>query len=174
MSVLPPSLLDCPFCSGRSVSVTNNLCDNYPELSGEWDKEKNGALSPKDVFYTSNKLVWWKCSQGHSWMDSVNHRAVRHKGCPVCTISPFISIAKRCPSLVEYWDYSRNLQASPESSSIGSRKTAYWICTSCSASFPSVISRMYSQFIMSAWMWCYWVLGGECLCPKCAMIQSTW
>ena len=152
--------------------MTNNLYDNYPELSSEWDKEKNGSLSPKEVLHTSRKIVWWKCQQGHSWKDSVYHRTIGHVGCPVCSISPFISVATRCPSLVAYWDYSKNLQSSPESTSIGSRKRAFWKCSACSASFSSVVSRMYSQFVMSEQKGLHQGVDGECLCPKCAAKQS--
>ena len=152
--------------------MTNNLYNNYPELSSEWDKEKNGSLSPKEVLHTSRKIVWWKCPQGHSWKDSVYHRTIGHVGCPVCSISPFISVATRCPSLVAYWDYSKNLQSSPESTSIGSRKRAFWKCSACSTSFSSVVSHMYSQFVMSEQRGLHQGVDGECLCPKCAAKQS--
>ena len=138
----------CPFCAGVRASKTNNLLNNYPEIAREWDVGKNGSLSPKDMIATSRKLVWWKCSHGHSWNDSVRHRTVNHRGCPVCGVPHFISLSSRFPSIVPYWDYSRNLTSSPDSVSIGCQKSAYWICSSCSKSFSLVISRMLSQYLM--------------------------
>lgn len=58
--------------------------DNF-ELLVQWDKQKNGCLTPKNVTKGSHKKVWWKCSKGHVWKAVIYSRAGSQKcGCPVC------------------------------------------------------------------------------------------
>lgn len=49
----------------------------------EWDYEKNGDLKPTDCIGGARK-VWWKCPEGHSYCSSMNNRASKHQGCPIC------------------------------------------------------------------------------------------
>lgn len=74
----------CPFCSGhRVLKGFNDLQTQHPEVASDWDYEKNEGLNPCDFLSGSGKYVWWKCSQGHSWQDSIANRCtVRH--CPFC------------------------------------------------------------------------------------------
>ena len=58
-------------------------CTELPEMAKEWDYQLNGDLGPEDVFPSSNREVWWKCSNGHSWRASPNQRSVG-QGCPFC------------------------------------------------------------------------------------------
>ncbi len=39
----------CPYCIGRKVCNDNCLANVNPELSKEWNIEKNGELTPYDV-----------------------------------------------------------------------------------------------------------------------------
>lgn len=57
---------DCPTCGSLGMQA--------PHLIPEWDKQKNGELTPFDVRPFSNKQVWWQCSRGHSWQAPVNNR----------------------------------------------------------------------------------------------------
>ena len=75
---------NCPYCSGRAATPGNNdLLSVNPKLAKEWDQLKNGALTPDRVKAKSSKLVWWKCSRGHSWEQRVAVRT-RGNGCPYC------------------------------------------------------------------------------------------
>ena len=74
----------CPFCSGRLVITgKNDLETANPELASEWDFQKNHPLTPSDVLPHTNKRFWWKCSEGHSWQTTPNHRMSK-RGCPAC------------------------------------------------------------------------------------------
>lgn len=76
---------NCPYCSGKSVIIgENDLATLLPEISKEWNVEKNGSLSPKDVSIGSSKKVWWKCAKGHEWQATISHRS-RGQGCPYCS-----------------------------------------------------------------------------------------
>jgi hypothetical protein len=73
----------CPFCAHQRVSDETCLANINPELAKEWHPLKNGTLTPRDVFSCSNKKVWWICSSGHDWLDSIAHRS-SGRGCSVC------------------------------------------------------------------------------------------
>lgn len=75
----------CPYCSGRLPIVgETDLETVHPEIAKEWDYQKNGALTPKDVTHGSSKKVWWKCIKGHEWQTTIAHRASGQR-CPVCS-----------------------------------------------------------------------------------------
>jgi hypothetical protein len=76
----------CGVCSGRQVlKGFNDLLTTHPKLAAEasgWD--------PATVVAGSNKLQWWRCSEGHRWRAKPNSRTGRHKtGCPTCANSGF-------------------------------------------------------------------------------------
>lgn len=57
----------------------------YPEITDEWNYEKNGELNPEQFTFGSNKKVWWKCSVcGHEWKTKICHRTSSGSGCPLC------------------------------------------------------------------------------------------
>jgi len=78
----------CPKCAAGVLGTTRQppLADGRPDLLMEWDKDKNGTLSPTDkVTCGSIKLVWWTRKQcGGSWQATVINRAIRGGGCPKC------------------------------------------------------------------------------------------
>ncbi len=108
----------------------NCLAQKYPELADEWHGTKNGILSPKDVTKSYNKKVWWKCSEGHEWIASVNSRV--HGGkCPYCRKQNKIlehNIANDNPELLQEWDYKKN-ELLPSEMSSSSYEIAWWICS---------------------------------------------
>ena len=74
----------CPYCAGQKViKGENDLQTVNPTLAKEWNYEKNGNLTPSDIMPNSNKKVWWKCSEGHEWQATANHRN-NGRGCPEC------------------------------------------------------------------------------------------
>ncbi|MFJ7851150.1 zinc-ribbon domain-containing protein [Peribacillus sp. NPDC097206] len=65
--------------------MENCLANKSPELAKQWNQNKNGNLTPKDVTTGSNKKVWWQCEQGHEWEAVINNRQRKGKGgCPHC------------------------------------------------------------------------------------------
>ena len=54
--------------------MSNCLSSVHPELIVEWSK-KNLPLTPDDITFGSNKIVWWKGSCGHEWQTSVKARS---------------------------------------------------------------------------------------------------
>ena len=74
----------CPYCSGRRILTGyNDLQSKNPELSAEWNYDRNGSLMPDNFTEFSNKKVWWKCNCGHEWQTTINHRS-NGRRCPEC------------------------------------------------------------------------------------------
>lgn len=68
----------CPYCSGhRAIRGINDLATSNPELSEEWNYEKNNNLTPYDVTAGSHKKVWWLCGKGHPYEQFIIKRANR-------------------------------------------------------------------------------------------------
>ena len=74
----------CPYCNGKKVLLGfNDLKSQRPDLLSYWDYKKNDDVDPGKMLVKSSKKVWWKCSKGHSWLESPNGMFYR-KGCPEC------------------------------------------------------------------------------------------
>ena len=149
----------CPYCSGmRVLRGFNDLETVNPELAAEWDYEKNGQLTPKDITAGSGKKVWWKCAKGHSWK-AYNHSRNRGNGCPICAnrqllkgfndVASFLEIAKD-------WDLEKNTEK-PEEVCIGKQNKYFWKCSICGCNWiDSVAVRMAGKG-----------------CPECSKIRRS-
>lgn len=84
----------CPFCSGHQVIREESFGFLYPDLLKEWDYEKNGELDPFAITSGSQRKVWWKCENGHSWETHVHVRTAGH-GCPQCKSGSMTSFAEQ-------------------------------------------------------------------------------
>ena len=85
---------NCPSCSNRTVTGSNNLSVTRPDLCKEWDYDKN-TISPDEIVPGHNGRVWWLCDEcGNSWEAVVNSRAYSGKGCPKCKGGPVSGISQ--------------------------------------------------------------------------------
>jgi hypothetical protein len=75
---------NCPKCSNRRVSETNNLAVMYPYLLSEWDVVKNKSVKTSEVLPLSALKRWWLCKEGHSWKAEPRRR-IAGQGCPTCS-----------------------------------------------------------------------------------------
>ena len=109
----------------KSLAIVN------PNLSKEWNYEKNGNLTPDKIYSSSSKKVWWKCPNGHEWIGSVNGRS-KGSGCPVCMnqiIQEGVNdLETTNPKLVKEWNYEKNGSLKPKEISSGSSKKIWWKC----------------------------------------------
>lgn len=81
-------LFECPYCSGRKASEINNLLIINPELSKQWNYEKNYPICPENILPNTTKSFWWICDNcGHVWKKSVHYRNQRNAPCPNCKMS---------------------------------------------------------------------------------------
>lgn len=72
----------CPYCT-RKASPEVNLLVSVPHVAAQWDYAQNGDLRPESFRPKSNRKVWWKCPNGHSWFAVIASRTVG-SGCPAC------------------------------------------------------------------------------------------
>ena len=75
--------------------------------------------------HKSNRKVWWKCRDGHSWQAVVSDRA-SGKGCSYCSgryaIPGYNDLGTLNGLLAKEWDYDKNGEALPEDFTQGSKK----------------------------------------------------
>ena len=83
------------------------LAEKEPFLVTEWSV-KNQPITPHDVSYGSNKIVWWHGICGHEWRASIKSRATgKQTGCPYCSghrvLKGFNDLETLTPWIAESW-----------------------------------------------------------------------
>ena len=135
----------CKNCSNQILhSGVNDLATIYPNIAKQWDYDKNGSLTPTQVFPSSNKKVWWKCDKGHTWKTAPNSRA-RGTNCPYCAGNNiwvgFNDLATTHSEISAEWNYEKNGDLTPQNVSAGSGKKVWWKCQKCGNEYQSIISN---------------------------------
>ena len=120
-------------CAGKVVIPgENDLAALYPEIAAQWDGEKNGRLTAKEVSPYSNRKAWWRCREGHSWQAAIAARTKRKTGCPYCTgrkvLAGYNDLATAEPFVAMQWHPTMNAPLTPEQVSAGSRRQVWWQC----------------------------------------------
>jgi len=75
----------CGQCSGRAATPERNLRTQAPASADLWHPTRNEGLTPDDVTSGSDRVVWWRCANGHEWQGKVSDR-VRAPRCPECQL----------------------------------------------------------------------------------------
>ena len=151
----------CPYCSGKkALKGYNDLSTTNPELVSEWDFQKND-IPASEFRPMSNKKVWWKCKNGHSWEAAISKR-VLGEGCPICKgkkiLTGYNDLCTTHPALMEEWNYEKNIDINPSSLSKGSTAKVWWKCKRNHSWKSAVYSRT-----------------SGCGCPYCAKeLQSSY
>lgn len=120
----------CPYCTGRKACKDNSLATLRPLFASEWHPDRNAPLTPEDVTPGSPRNVWWHCSAGHEWQDSVLHRS-HGRGCPFCSrrkVSREYSLLTISPAVARQWHPAKNAPLTPETVMAGSARKVWWIC----------------------------------------------
>lgn len=122
----------CPVCSNhRVLTGFNDLATVNPLLAQQWHPARNGDLTPAQVTCNSDKKVWWRCEQGHSWQAIIGDRH-RGNGCPCCSgrcaVAGVNDLATTHPALAAQWDHERNRGLLSSAMSAGSSKKVWWKC----------------------------------------------
>lgn len=133
----------CPVCEGRQLEKgVNDLSITHPNLSQEWNTDRNFPLTSCDVTFRSTKKVWWKCKDcGHEWQSKINIRILSNTGCPKCGYSKKIqetrqrntirnkkTLQDKFPEIALEWDFERNGELSPDNVSFGANHKVWWVC----------------------------------------------
>ena len=120
----------CPYCSNKKVSRDNSLRTRNPKLAREWDRDRNGELTPAGVTPGSKRRVWWRCRAGHEWQAPVHERS-SGRGCPYCAhrrLAPDNNLAALKPELAAEWHPTRNRPLTPETVFPAAAHKVWWRC----------------------------------------------
>lgn len=123
----------CPYCKKKVILPgINDPKTLNPELAGEWDTEKNGAVRMERLLNSSAFKAWWRCGRGHSYQASVRNRIYNKTGCPYCAGKKawpgFNDLASQRPKLAGEWDMELNAPLTPQMVTPGSGKRVWWRC----------------------------------------------
>ena len=123
----------CPYCAGKKVLAGyNDLATLRPDIAAQWDTEKNGELSPRDVAAGSSVKAWWMCEKGHEWQAHVRSRTGEDSGCPYCTgkkvLAGFNDLATLHPTIAAQWNAALNGDLKPTEVGIGCNRRVWWTC----------------------------------------------
>lgn len=117
------------------------------DLLTQWDQERNASLEPGAVSSGSDRRVWWRCSQGHSWQARISARALMGRGCPYCAGQKVIpgqtDLATRRPDIAAQWHPERNGSLTPDHVMPGTHQKYWWRCSeghAWQAAPPTLIS----------------------------------
>ena len=124
----------CPVCSNHQVLAGfNDLKTKFPNIAAEaygWD--------PSTVTAGTGKKRDWKCSEGHIYSSSPNHRTGKGTGCPICggdqVLAGFNDLKTKFPNIAAEaygWD--------PSTVTAGSGKILDWRCK-IGHIYPSVVA----------------------------------
>lgn len=123
----------CPVCAHRVVQPgENDLASAYPDLAEQWNWERNGGLTPRDVFAGAQRKVWWRCGKGHEWQARISARTYGGSGCPYCTGKRVKDgendLASVYPELAKQWHPTRNGGLTPREVTPHSNRKVWWVC----------------------------------------------
>ncbi len=110
----------CPFCPrpGKRPDESSSLAHRYPGVAAQWHPTKNKELRPQDVFWASNKRVWWQCpAERHVWSATILSRTSLKSGCPYCAeffLSDKNRLSVQFPELAAEWHPTKNRRLWPK------------------------------------------------------------
>lgn len=80
---------NCHKCNNTAlIPGVNDLETLYPEIAQDWDYERNGGLTPRDIRPGRKYKAAWKCHIcGHRWQIAPNNRTSNKSGCPKCAMA---------------------------------------------------------------------------------------
>ena len=138
----------CPICASRIIQKGfNDLLTTNPELESRWDFDKNCNIDIFSASKGSEKVVWWKCKNGHSFQDKIYVMSQSPNLCPVCSNTKIVKgindLSTSYPLLMEEWDFKKNT-LNPYKTSYGNTKKAWWICKKCKKEWQASISSRTS------------------------------
>jgi hypothetical protein len=140
-----PRKYNCPICAGQQLlQGYNDLATRYPEISEEWNYQRNNT-SPDQVMPGSHQKVWWICPKGHEYCTSIASRTNRKSGCPYCSgrkaISGFNDLQTLFPEISQEWLYEKNGDENPNKISPFSHKKVWWKCPKGHEYYTAISNR---------------------------------
>ncbi len=154
----------CPKCGKQKLSYSStqkyinkqgSFEEKYPELLKFWDYEKNDIL-PSQYPSNSQKKVWWKCKENHSYEYPITN-VINGSKCPYCSNKKLLvgynDFKSTQPNLILDWNYQKN-KINPEDTIYSCSKKIWWKCHKCGYEWQTKISNRTID---------------KKMCPKCSV-----
>ena len=131
----------CPFLVGRKVwSGFNDLANNNPNLTNEWNWARNYPLTPDKITANSAEKVWWLYPYDDpetgkhfdfEWEASIANRNGLERGCPFIAGNRvwfgYNDLETHNPDLAKQWHPTKNGNLRPSDVSAKSEKKVWWL-----------------------------------------------
>jgi rubrerythrin len=156
----------CPNCANTALkkallkshrnSIYGKLIDEYPNISKQWDFNKNVDIDINDISSKSGQRVWWICSHcGESYQAKVC-AIVNGSGKCICStcyrkllpqikVDSYVqskgSFAEHYPQLLREWCYELNIDIEPTKLTDSSNKKVWWTCQVCGHQWKAKIAK---------------------------------
>lgn len=135
----------CQYCLGKlPYPGESDLATLYPEVSKEWDYDKNED-TPVGFASHSRKKKWWICPQGHSYDMRVINRTAGEQNCPYCSgkrvLAGFNDVATTNPEIIKYWDYEKN-EITPQEITKKSARKVWFTCGKPGHSWQGTLAKL--------------------------------
>lgn len=162
-----------PFEMGTKVIPgVNDLATQNPDLSAQWDFERNKTL-PSETFPYSNKKVFWRCPvTNKSWESAPSTRQKSND-----LLSPFVKnlkvipgvndLATTHPFIAKSWHYKKNDGLLPQDVTAVNRSKVWWLCSESGYPWKAEIRSRVSQGVGSPYQ------SGKRVAPGYNDIAST-
>ncbi|MGG3471618.1 zinc-ribbon domain-containing protein [Neobacillus pocheonensis] len=115
----------------------------YPEVSREWNYERNGSIAPYDVYPNADELFWWTCPCDHTY-DMTVHNRIAGRGCPYCSgnrLTDENSLLSKFPEIAAEWDMEKNGDLTPDKVHAVKKMKVWWKCSPKGHSYPASIDN---------------------------------
>jgi len=157
----------CPSCALSADRVSKPgrgfLKDECPEIFAQLHPTLNENLKAlAEITCGSDAKLWWLCKEDknrpqgcqheHAWQTVARHRCRARKpsGCPFCAgmqVCQCKSISKLKPKLLQFWDYSRNINIKPDNLGLSSARKVWWHHDCCATDEEHVWQTSPNKFL---------------------------
>ena len=112
-----------------------SLAEKKPELTKEWNYEKNHPLTPEMFYPRSGSRVWWICQKDHEWDATIDKRSGGKnddgRNCPYCSnrrVGYGNSLADAYPEVAKWWFQPLNKEVTPSDITYASGRRSWFTC----------------------------------------------
>jgi hypothetical protein len=109
------------------------MATTHPQLSAEFDLEKNSPDLPTSLVAGVRKKLWWICQNGHSYC-APGYTRIVGGGCPICAnkivLAGFNDMATTHSELAAEFALELNDGLTPEQLVAGTHRKLWWHCQS--------------------------------------------
>ena len=120
-----------------------SLADLHPSIAREFDEERNGGLTAREIGSSSGRRFHWRCIKGHVWMTTVDHRIAGQR-CPYCSgRSAHVDhcLAVKSPEIARLWHPTKNGGLTSYDVTPASGKRVWFLCEVCGWEWRAIIAN---------------------------------